>query len=77
MKLGEWAMLRLHKSYSIPSTLGVTKKLTQQYVGLFQIIEHVDRLAYKLEIPTDWKIHLVFLIAQLELAPAPGEDSFQ
>ncbi len=28
MKVGEWAMLRLHKGYSIPATAGVTKKLT-------------------------------------------------
>ena len=29
MKVGEWAMLRLYKGYSIPATTGVTKKLTQ------------------------------------------------
>ncbi len=29
MKKGEWAMLRLHKEYSISATLGITKKLTQ------------------------------------------------
>ncbi len=27
MKVGEWAMLKLHKGYSIPSSMGVTKKL--------------------------------------------------
>lgn len=27
MKVGDWAMLRLHKGYSIPSSAGVTKKL--------------------------------------------------
>lgn len=42
----------------------------------FQIIERVGRLAYRLEIPTDWKIHLIFSIAQLEPAPAPNEDLF-
>ena len=35
MKVGDWAMLRLHKGYSIPSSAGVTKKLTQKYVGPF------------------------------------------
>ncbi len=29
MKKGEWTMLRLHKRYFIPATLGITKKLTQ------------------------------------------------
>ncbi len=41
MKVGEWAMLRLHKGYSIPATAGVTKKLIQQYVGPFRIVEKV------------------------------------
>lgn len=35
MKKGKWAILCLHKGYSIPATLGMTKKLTQQYVGQF------------------------------------------
>lgn len=51
MKVGEWAMLCLHKGYSIPLTLGVTKKLTQQYVGPFCISEKIGRLAYRLAIP--------------------------
>ncbi len=45
MKVGNWAMLRLHKSYSILSLAGVTKKLTQQYVSPFRIKERVRHLA--------------------------------
>lgn len=41
MKVGEWAIFRLYKSYSIPSFARVTKKLSQQYVGLFKIIEKI------------------------------------
>lgn len=77
MKVGDWAMLRLHKGYSIPSSVRVTKKLTQQYVGPFQIKEKVGRLAYRLEVPSDWSIHPVFLVAQLEPAPRPSQDPFQ
>ncbi len=77
MKVGDWAMLRLHKDYSIPSLAGVTKKLTQQYVGPFQIKERLGRLAYKLEIPDDWRIHPVFLVAQLEPAPKPSNNPFR
>lgn len=69
-------MLRLYKGYSIPSSLRVTKKLTQQYVGPFQVLERVGRLAYKLDVPHDWRIYPVFSIAQLELAPLPAEDLF-
>lgn len=28
MKVGDWAVLRPHKDYSIPSSAGITKKLT-------------------------------------------------
>ncbi len=53
MRVGDWAMLKLHKSYSIPSSVGITKKLTQQYVGPFQIVEKVGCLAYRLDISSD------------------------
>ncbi len=76
MKVGEWAMLRLHKGYSIPATAGFTKKLTQQYVDPFRIMEKVGRLAYRLDVPPDWRIHPVFSVAQLEPAPPPTEDPF-
>lgn len=69
---GDWAYLRLHKGYSIPSTEALGKKLSQQYVGPFEVLEKVGKLAYRLGIPDEWKIHPVFSIAQLE--PAPGPD---
>lgn len=53
MKVEDWAMFKHHKGYSIPSFVGVTKKLTQQYVGLFQLVERVGQLAYKLKVSND------------------------
>lgn len=76
MKVGNWAMLKLHKGYSIPSSVGVIKKLTQQYVGPFRIVGKIGRLAYKLEVPSNWRIYPVFSVAQLEPAPVPSEDPF-
>lgn len=35
MKVKDWAILKLHKGYSIPFFAGVIKKLIQQYVGPF------------------------------------------
>jgi hypothetical protein len=40
-----------------PLTLGVTTKLSQQYVGPFRVIERVGRLAYRLDIPEHWKVY--------------------
>lgn len=62
-------MLTLHKGYSIPFSVGITKKLTQEYVDPFSILEKISRLAYKLDDPLDWKVHSVFSVAQLEPAP--------
>ena len=76
MKLKDYAMLRLHKGYSIPSSVSITKKLTQQFVGPFRILEKVAQLANKLDVPLDWRGHPVFLVAQLEPAPSPTDDPF-
>lgn len=77
LKVEEWALLRLHKSYSIPSTIEVIKKLFQQYVGPFRVIQKIGKLAYKLNVPSHWRIHSVFTIAQLEPAPDPNSDSYK
>lgn len=37
MKVKDWTILKLYKGYSIFSSFGVTKKLTQQYIDLFQV----------------------------------------
>ena len=39
-------------------------------------MERVGRLAYRLEIPGHWHIHLIFTITQLEPSLAPNEDPF-
>ncbi len=66
--------LRLHRGYSIPSLEGVNKKISQQFVGPLRILERVDRLAYRLELPEAWKIHNVISVAHLE--PAYNDDPY-
>lgn len=45
-------------------------------MGPFQIKKRVRRLAYRLEIPDDWRIHSIFSVAQLELALKPSDNPF-
>lgn len=45
---------------------GVTKKLTQQYIKPFHILEKIGRLAYKLDVPSDWRVYPVFFVTQLK-----------
>ena len=60
-------MLRLYYSYDIPANNVLGKKIRQQYIGSFKVVKRIRRLAYRLDIPPEWRIYLVFTIAQLEL----------
>jgi hypothetical protein len=62
--------LRLHTGYNIPAA--TSKKLHMQRVGPFRVLERIGRLAYKLDIPSNWQFHPVFSVAHLE--PAPADD---
>lgn len=71
LRVGEFALVRLHRGYSIPSTANMTTKLRQQYVGPFKIPEKIGRLACRFDMPGHWQMHPVFTIAQQE----PYSDS--
>ena len=56
---------------------GITNwKTGQQFVGPLTILECIRKLAYRLKIPSIWKIHLVILITDLELATNPANDLY-
>jgi hypothetical protein len=67
-KVGDMVYIKLAKfaqsGYTLPND--TSKKLSEQRVGPFKILETVGRLAYRLEIPPTWKIHPVISIAHLE-----------
>ena len=76
MKTNDWVLLRLHKEYDIFSTTTLKKKLFQQYVDFFQIIERIDHLVYRLIIFESWRVHFVFIIAQLEFVSSSFTNFF-
>ncbi len=74
MQVSNYALLQLHHEYSI---LTITnKKLKQQYVEFFQIIDWIDQLVYKLDILPYWCVHSVFTVAQLELCSSLKNNFF-
>ena len=75
-RVGDFALLRLHRGYNIPANSLLSKKYGQQFVGPFKVVERVGKLAYRLDIPDHWKIHPVFTVAQLEKCPDPDEDPY-
>ena len=76
LREGDWAALRLHRGYNVPSTRATGRKYGQQFAGPFKVLGREGRLAYRLDIPAHWGIHPVFTIAQLEPRPDPATDPY-
>jgi hypothetical protein len=76
LKIDEWVLLRLHHEYFVSSSKNMTKKIFAQYIESFKIIQRIERLIYRLNVSSDWKIHSVFFVAQLESASDSAKDFF-
>ncbi|KAL0405426.1 UNVERIFIED_CONTAM: hypothetical protein Slati_3856500 [Sesamum latifolium] len=48
--------------------------LIQKYVGPLPIIKHIGTVAYKIKLPSLWKIHNVFHVGQLKKYSTDEED---
>ena len=66
--------LHLHWEYTL-SSLFINKKLKQQFAGLIKVLNWVERLAYRLNVPPTWQIHNVISVVHLE--PAHTLDPYQ
>jgi hypothetical protein len=76
LKVEEWTMLRLHYEYFMSKFENMTKKIATQYVESFKITQRIERLIYRLNISSNWKIHSVFFVAQLKSTLNSADDSF-
>ncbi|KAL2251583.1 UNVERIFIED_CONTAM: Transposon Tf2-11 polyprotein [Sesamum indicum] len=56
------------------SLRGRDPRLMQKYVGPLSIIKRIGTVAYKVELPSWWKIHNVFHVSQLKKYSADKED---
>jgi len=70
----DYAFLQLHHDYHLSDHS--SKKLSQQYCDSFLIIKWVEKLAYKLELSSHWRIYSIIFIMQLESA-LKSADSFK
>ena len=61
-KVGDLVLLST-RNLKIKGTLG---KLQRRFVGPFWVIEAIGQQAYRLSLPTDWKIHPVFHVSLLK-----------
>ncbi|SLM41435.1 Ribonuclease H-like domain [Lasallia pustulata] len=74
MEVGDEVFIKLHKGYTLPSV--TNQKLSNQQAGPLKIVKKISLLAYRLNIPVNWKIHPVISVAQLEPAPK-GSDPYE
>ncbi|KAH6603966.1 hypothetical protein Trco_007412 [Trichoderma cornu-damae] len=67
-KPGDKVYLRLHRGYNLPGK--PPRKWSQQRAGPFEILEKIGPLAYRLKLPSKWRIHDVISVAHLYPSPA-------
>ncbi|KAL6541589.1 hypothetical protein OROGR_011075 [Orobanche gracilis] len=69
--VGEWVFLKL-QPYKLKSLADRPyAKLAPKYYGPFQILSRVGEVAYKLDLPSESKVHPVFHVALLKKALKP------
>ena len=59
---GDWVLLKLrpHRQSSAKGPEPITGNLSKRFFGPFQVVERVGKVAYRLQLPVDAKLHPVF-----------------
>ncbi|GKA76553.1 retrotransposable element Tf2 [Tanacetum coccineum] len=66
-EVGVWVYLKLQPHRQVTIRQGQQNKLSLNYFSPFMIIQKIRIVAYKLELPENSQVHLVFHVSQLKL----------
>ena len=65
MEVGGLAWL---SSEHLALTLGLSRKLADEFVGPFEVLEQEGAVSFRLKLPSQWRVHDVFHVSQLKAA---------
>ncbi|KAL0389070.1 UNVERIFIED_CONTAM: Gag-Pol polyprotein [Sesamum calycinum] len=71
---GDLVMVKVPDPRLSKSSRGRDPRLMQKYVGPLPIIKRIGTVAYKIELPSWWKIHSIFHVSQLKKYSVDKED---
>lgn len=72
--VGDWVFMKLQPYVQQSVMTRANKKLSFKFYGPFQIVQRIDSVAYKLDLPATSLIHPVVHVSQLKKAIAPAEQ---
>ena len=77
MKKKNFALIRLYHDYKIAIIDIIEKNYNEQFVDSFKILKKIDRLIYRLNLFSHWRIYFVFNVTQLKLCSSFTKNSFR